>query len=487
MVLEFSAQNNLGNRLHVNHAAIIPIFKTHALHLIIQMPMIRKEFIKKTGLATASLAVVPALAIEKNVSPVRLGMIGVGLRGQDHLSLLLKRADVEVVAIADIDQRMLKSATDLFTRENKKQPKIYTGDDYAWKKLLEKEKLDTVIISTPWEWHKAMIIGSLEAGLKYVGTEVVLGITLQDHWDVVKAAEKFKAHVMMLENVCYRRDVMAVLNMVRQGLFGELIHLQAGYQHDLREVKFNDGVQPYGGGVEFGAKGFSEAKWRTAHSVSRNGDLYPTHGIGPVAHLLNINRGNSFISLNSFASKARGLHDYIVKKAGTTHPNAAVKFRLGDVVTTQINCANGETILLQHDTNLPRPYSIGFRVQGTEGIWMDVNKSIYLEGKSAKSHQWDTQKEWFEKYDHPLWSRWIKESQDAGHGGIDFFVIHSFIESVRRGEPTKMDVYDAAAWSAITPLSEQSIATGNATVKFPDFTNGKWKNRKPVFGLDDQY
>jgi predicted dehydrogenase len=400
---------------------------------------------------------------------------------------LLRRKDTDVTAICDIDNRMLSMSKDIVSKSGKKAPVVYTGDSYAWKRMLEKEKPDAVLIATPWEWHKEMIIGAVDAGIKYVGTEVMLGITLQDHWDVVKAAERASAHVMMLENVCYRRDVMAVLNMVRQGLFGELIHLQGGYQHDLREVKFNDGVQPYGGGVEFGEKGFSEARWRTPHSVHRNGDLYPTHGIGPIAHYININRGNRFVSLNSFASKGRGLHDYVVKKGGENHPNAKVTFKLGDVVTTQIGCANGETVLLQHDTNLPRPYSLGFRVQGTEGLWMDVNKGIYIEGKSAKAHQWDAAQEWLDKYDHPLWARWSKEAQGSGHGGMDFYVVHAFIESVKRKVPPPMDVYDAAVWSAITPLSEQSIAAGNQTVAFPDFTGGQWSSRKPVFALNDAY
>jgi len=359
-------------------------------------------------------------------------------------------------------------------------PQIFTGDPYAWKKMLELKGLDGIIIATPWEWHKPMIIGSLEAGVKYVGSEVMIGTTLEDHWDVVKAAEKYNAHVMMLENVCYRRDVMAVLNMVRQGLFGEMIHLQGGYQHDLRDVKFTNGA-------EFGEKGFSEARWRTEHSVHRNGDLYPTHGIGPIANYININRGNRFLTLNSFSSKARGLHNHIVNKGGADHPNAKVNFKLGDVVTTQINCANGETVLLQHDTNLPRPYSLGFRVQGTEGLWMDVNKGIYIEGKSAKPHQWDDAKQWLDKYDHPLWVRWSKETKGAGHGGMDFFVIHSFIESIKRKTDTPLDVYDAAAWSAITPLSEQSIELGNETVEFPDFTGGQWMYRKPVFALNNEY
>lgn len=416
-----------------------------------------------------------------------MAVIGVGLRGQNHLDLLLRRSDVELVAICDIDDRMLLSAKKMVEKSKKKMPEIFTGNPYAWKTMLEKTKLDAILIATPWEWHKEMIIISLESGIRYVGTEVMIGITLEDHWDVVKAAEKAKGHVMMLENVCYRRDVMAVLNMVRQGLFGELVHLQGGYQHDLREVKFNNGIDAYGKGCEFDDKGWSEARWRTHHSVYRNGDLYPTHGIGPIAHYININRGNRFVNLNSFSSKARGLHKYVVDHCGKDHPNAKIDFKLGDVVTTSLQCANGETILLQHDTNLPRPYSLGFRVQGTEGIWMDVNKSIYIEKKATKPHQWDTAKEWLDKYDHPLWARWSKEAEGSGHGGMDFYVLHSFIESVKRKVATPMDVYDAAAWSAITPLSEQSIANGNSTVAFPDFTNGQWMYRKPVFALNDEY
>ena len=452
--------------------------------------MNRKDFIKNTALAGVSFSLFPTtniFATGKDVPKVRLAIIGVGARGKGHLDLLLRRDDVELIAICDVDDRVLNESKSIITKSGKKMPQIYTGDNYAWQKMLQKEKLDGVLIVTPWEWHKPMIMGALDAGLKYVATEVILGITLQDHWDVVKAAEKNNAHVMMLENVCYRRDVMAVLNMVRQGLFGELIHLQGGYQHDLREVLFNDGVHTYGHGVEFGEKGFSEAHWRTEHSIHRNGDLYPTHGIGPIGQYININRGNRFTSLCSFSSKTRGLHNHIVKVGGEDHPNAKVKFKAGDVITTSINCANGETILLQHDTYSPRPYSLGFRVQGTEGLWMDVNNSIYIQDKSEKNDQWDNAQSWFDKYDHPLWKRWSKETKGAGHGGMDFFVIHAFVESIKRKSPTPMDVYDAAAYSAITPLSEHSITLGNQTVEFPDFTEGQWMYRKPVFALNDEY
>jgi hypothetical protein len=164
-----------------------------------------------------------------------------------------------------------------------------------------------------------------------------------------------------------------------------------------------------------------------------------------------------------------------------------VKFKLGDVVTTQIKCDNGETILLEHDTDLPRPYSLGFRVQGTKGLWMDINKGVYIEGASAKNDEWDDAKIWFDKYDHPLWKRWSKETEGAGHGGMDFFVLHGFFEAAKRKLPTPMDVYDAATWSAITPLSETSIELGNQTIEFPDFTGGQWMFRKNNFARNDDY
>ncbi|WP_158797435.1 Gfo/Idh/MocA family protein [Pedobacter sp. L105] len=450
--------------------------------------MNRREFVNMSSMAAAVLTVMPEETLFANPkdTKVKIAIIGVGNRGQDHIKNLMDRTDIELVAICDIDQRMLDIAKGLINKSGNPMPEVFTGDDYAWKKLLRNKNIQCVLIATPWEWHKPMIIGAIEAGIKYVATEVILGITLEDHWDVVHAAEKYNAQVMMLENVCYRRDVLAVLNMVRQGIFGEIIHLQGGYQHDLREVKFNNGIQKYGGGVEFNEKGFSEARWRTNHSVHRNGDLYPTHGIGPIAQCININRGNRFLKLSSFATKSRGLHKYIVDHGGESHPNAKVNFRLGDIVTTTIVCANGETIILQHDTNSPRPYSLGFRVQGTDGLWMEVSDTIFIEGVS-KPHVWDSATAWLEKYDHPLWKKYGKAAESSGHGGIDFFVINAFIEAVKHGAKTPMDVYDAATWSAIAPLSEQSIELGNETVDFPDFTSGKWMYSEPSFALNDAY
>lgn len=419
---------------------------------------------------------------------LRIGMIGTGMRGQVHLRELLRRDDLDVVALCDVEPIMLDKALDKVAKAGKPVPRTYGADrdPEGWRAMLAAGGLDGVIIATPWEWHAPMAIEAMRAGVA-VGCEVVAGITLQDHWDVLNTQLATGTPYMLLENVCYRRDVLAVLRMVRAGVFGELAHLQGGYQHDLRAVKLNGGdpAHPYGGGVEFGPKGWSEARWRTEHSVRRDGDLYPSHGIGPCAMATNINRGNRFTRINSFSTAARGLHDYIVKQA-PDHPNAKATFKLGDIVTTTLACANGETILLQHDTSLPRPYSLGFRVQGTKGLWMDVNHSIYVEGVS-KPEQWDDFKQWQDKYDHPLWRRYGEDAAGAGHGGMDFFVMHAFLEALKNGEPMPIDIYDAVTWSAITPLSEQSVAQGFQTLDFPDFTNGAWRTRKPVFAFDDRY
>ncbi len=447
----------------------------------------RRDFIKTTTAASLAASILPGFGFSKEGDQkVRLGFIGVGLRGQNHLEQALLRKDVEVVAICDVQQRMIDMSLGIVATAGKQKPQVINDGPNGYKKLLERNDIDAVVISTPWEWHTKMCLDAMNAK-KYVGCEVITGMTIDECWQLVTTSEKTGMPLMMLENVCYRRDVMAVLNMVRQNIFGELVHLQGGYQHDLREVKFNDGLTPYGGGAEFGEKGFSEAQWRTQHSVDRNGDLYPTHGIGPIAMMTNINRGNRFTKLVSYSSKAKGLHNHIIKVGGENHPNAKIKFKLGDVVTTMIETSNQETILLQHDTNLPRPYSIGFRVQGTNGIWMDLNKSIYIEGQSKQAHRWEDAKEWLDKYDHPLWKKYGNDAAGAGHGGMDWFVLNAFIESVKRKTTPPQDVYDAVTWSAITPLSETSIKQNGATLEFPDFTNGKWQTRKNLFALDDTY
>ncbi|MBX9851476.1 MAG: Gfo/Idh/MocA family oxidoreductase [Cytophagaceae bacterium] len=457
----------------------------------------RRKFIKSSALAGASLAASSIGLSESILKPftsendktkaklLRVGMIGTGLRGRSLLGVLLKREDCELIAIADPDPAAVEATNKLCQDHGKKIPVSYSNGNYDYQNLLNKEKLDTVIIASPWEWHTQQAIEVMKKGI-YTGLEVCGAFSLDECWRLVNTFEETGTHLFFLENVCYRRDVLAILRMVREGMFGELIHLEGGYQHDLREVKFNNGKQPYGGGVEFGEKGMSEARWRTKNSLCRNGDLYPTHDTGPCMKWLDINRGNRFTHLVSMSSKSKGLHEYIVKNGGSDHPNAKLEWKLGDVVTTLIQTSRGEKVLLSHDTNLPRPYSLGFRVQGTKGIWMDVNESLLLEG-ITKPHEWTPAKDFLEKYDHPLWKKFEHKAIGAGHGGMDYFVVHAFVESAKRKQAAVIDVYDAATMMSITPLSEQSISFGSAPVPFPDFTRGKWMNWKPDFGMGEDF
>ena len=461
----------------------------------------RREFIRKVTVAgigaagfaateKASAAISDTNAKKKKTAgkddgKLRFGFIGTGSRCQEHINNVLAIGDNKIVAICDTQQSSLDRALKHIAKFNVDAPKTYTGNDYSYRDMLNNEEFDCVIIASPWEWHTRMAVDAMKAGVPYVGVEVSAANTLEECWDLVNVSEETGSQLNILENVCYRRDCMAALNMVRQGLFGELIHGRCGYEHDLREVKFNDGVHynyQKGGELYMGEKAYSEAKWRTEHSVARNGDVYPTHGIGPVAECMNINKGNRFLTIASMATKTRGLHKFIVDNGGENHPYAKINFNLGDIVTSMIKCANGETIIVTHDTNLPRPYSLGFRIQGTQGLWMNDGNHVYIEGQS-KPHRWDDSEEWFKKYDHKMWSSLEAAAAEAGHGGMDFIMMYDFIDAIRNKKPAPMDCYDAAAWSAISALSEMSIARGGALVDFPDFTRGRWMLRKPEFAV----
>jgi hypothetical protein len=450
----------------------------------------RRDFIQKTSVLTLSAAIIPGIGFSLiKGSPndkLNVGMIGVGLRGTNHLNNFLLRSDVNITAICDVDPNRIKIAQDHIAKAGFKAPKVFGKNEHDYKNLLELKEVDAVIIATPWLWHSRMTVDAMKAG-KYAGVEVSASNTLEECWDLVNTHEQTGTHMMILENVNYRRDILAVLNMVKQNLFGELVHFRCGYQHDLRHVKFNDGITAYGVGAEFGENGISEAKWRTEHSVKRNADVYPTHGLGPIAVMADINRGNRFMSLTSHASKAIGLHNYIVKVGGENHPNAKVKFKQGDVITTTINTANGETIIITHDCNLPRPYSLGFRVQGANGLWEVDGNRIYIEGKAKENDIWDDASSWLEKYDHPLWKKYGEYALDAGHGGMDYFVLNSFVESAKANIAPPLDAYDAAAWSAVTPLSEISIANNGEPQDFPDFTRGLWIKRPPYNWMKETY
>jgi len=459
--------------------------QTQAKH---QQMKSRRDFVKTTTLLGAGIALAPTMAFgmsNKSKDKLNIALIGVGLRGTNHLSNLLQRTDVAIVAICDIDAKRIDLCLDLIKKASQPSPKTFGKDTLDYRNLLDDASIDAVIISTPWLWHTRMAKDAMLAG-KYTGVEVSAANTMEECWDLVNTHEQTGSHLMILENVNYRRDIMAVLNMVRQNVFGELLHFRCGYQHDLRFVKLNDGITPYGKGVEFGEKGISESKWRTQHSLLRNGDVYPTHGVGPIATMCNINRGNRFVSMTSHATKAVGLNKYIVDNGGADHPNAKLKFKQGDIITSTIETANGETIIVTHDCNSPRPYSLGFRVQGSEGLWEVDGSRMYVEGVS-KPHRWDEAKPWLEKYDHPLWKKYGEYAQGSGHGGMDFFVLNAFVESAKQNIAPPLDAYDAAAWSAITPLSELSIENNGEPQNFPDFTRGLWVTRKPYDWIKDAH
>jgi predicted dehydrogenase len=451
----------------------------------------RRKFIKQTGLVGAGFSILPSLSFASNIEisrqKLKIAFIGVGLRGTNHLNNALLRNDVEVVAICDIDPNRIDIALKTLADSGSAKPKVFGKSDYDYRNLLALKNIDAVIISTPWLWHTKMAVDSMKAG-KYTGLEVSAANTLEECLDLVNTHEETGSHLMILENVNYRRDILAVLNMVKQNVFGELLHFTCGYQHDLRGVKFNDGKTAYGKGVEFGDKGISESVWRTQHSLLRNADVYPTHGLGPVAVMADINRGNRLMSLTSHATKAIGLNKYIVDNGGKDHPNAKLKWKQGDIITSTIETSNGETIIVTHNVNTPHPYSLGFKVQGVQGLTdFDYHtQRIHIEG-TTKGHGWESMDAWFEKYDHPLWKKYGESATEAGHGGIDFFVLNAFVESAKENIAPPMDAYDAAAWSAVTPLSEVSIENNGAPQDFPDFTRGMWVKRKPYNWIKDAY
>lgn len=455
------------------------------------MNLNRRSFVKRTlgGVgamvigknALAGTLAAPTILRGKDDRKVRLGFIGVGGMGTNLLRSCLLMPDVEIPAICDTDPKALQRALDLTEKSGRKRPEGYSKDEEDYLNLVVREDIDAVVIATPWLWHTPMCIAAMKAG-KHVAPEVWGASSVDECWELVRAAEETGMQCMMLENHCYDRIEMSVLKMVREGLFGEMLHYECSYCHDLRGVKFRPGA-------EFGPNAEGEARWRTVHSLKRNGDLYPTHGLGPIANYMDDNRGNRMVTLTSTATKSRSLQEYIIKQGGKGHPNAELDWTLGDIITTVIKTQNGETITLTHDTNSPRPYSNNMMAQGTKGLWMyhrQLCNSVHVEGRSP-DHQWEAWEKYIPEFEHPLWKKFTSEGVRGDHGGAGYLKVRGFVECIKRGIPTPIDVYDTAAWIAVTPLTEKSIAMGSAPVDFPDFTTGKWMTNKPIFGLTDQY
>lgn len=401
----------------------------------------------------------PALPLATDpIDVVRVGFVGVGLQGGSHVRNFLRIEGVEIVAICDVDAARAEEVASWVVADGRPAPRLYTDGERDFVRLCETEELDLVFNSTPWRWHVPVCVAAMENG-KHAATEVPAAYTVEGCWQLVETAEATGRHCVMMENCNYDRPELMVLQMAQAGVLGEILHAECGYLHDLRAIKFADE---------------NEGLWRRAHSRERNGNLYPTHGLGPVANVMDINRGDQFDYLVSMSSPSRGLQDYAQQHYPEGHPKRAETFVLGDVNTALIRTARGRTIYLSHDTNLPRPYSRIHMVRGTKGLFQGYPNRVHVEGRS-ESHRWDDWTQWLAEFDHPLWRELEERAQGAGHGGMDYIEDARLVECLRAGQPTDMNVYDAAALSVIGPLTEWSVANGSQPVKIPDFTRGRWQ------------
>ena len=393
---------------------------------------------------------------------VRLGIIGLGGRGLSQTSTLLQMKDIEVSAVCDSYEDRVAEGKKLVNEQRGYDP----AGETDYRKVIDRDDVEAVLVFSSWETHLDICIYAMRAG-KRVATEVGGANSLEDCWRLVRTFEQTGIECMMLENCCYGKEEMTLLNMVRKGLFGTLVHCEGGYRHDLRSEIGNGDINRH---------------YRQRHFLHRNGELYPTHELGPIAQYLNINRGNRMVSLVSMASKAAGLHEWLAEHRADS-PLVQAQVNEGDIVTTMIKCANGETIVLTHDCTLPRPYSRGGVIQGTRGIWMEDNRSIYIEGMSPGdaghwTHRWESDQKYMEEYEHPLWREYEEFGLRGGHGGMDYLALRAFIQSVQNGSTPPIDTYDTASWMAITALSEESIAMGSLSVPVPDFTGGRWLQKR---------
>ncbi len=440
----------------------------------------RRNFIKKSakaglgmafgGMAISSYAqeLLPALdgypfkLVPKET--IRIGIVGVGGMGTSHVYNFIKIKGCEIVAVCDIIKSRAERSKKIVEEAGFKAPKCYSRGEHDYKRMCKRDEIDLVFIATPWKWHVPMAVEAMNNG-KHAATEVPAAITIEECWQLVETSERTGKHCIMMENCNYDREEMMILNMVKKGVLGEILHAECGYLHDLRAVKYDMN---------------GEGVWRRDHSIKRNGDLYPTHGLGPVAQCLDINRGNQFDYLVSFGTKTRGLHLYAEKVYGADSPEAHEKFLLSDIVTSLIRTKNGETIVLTHDTNNPRPYSRDILIQGTNGI---VRKypvpRIYIEGRSP-AHRWEDFENYKDEFYHPLWKQKETDAEGTGHGGMDFIEDYRLINALLKGIEPDMDVYDAVALSCVSELSEKSISSGNFPMKFPDFTRGMWKTKRTL-------
>ena len=390
---------------------------------------------------------------------VRIAIVGTGLRGRSVLGELLAIEGVRITALADIVPEKAERAAAMVTKAGQPAPKLYTGGERDFERLVAQADIDFVYTATPWQWHTPVALAAMRAG-KHVGSEVPIAMSTDDCWALVDMSEKTRRHCLMMENCCYGNSELTVLRMVREGVFGTLLHAEAAYLHDLRAILFEDK---------------DEGLWRRVPHTKRNANFYPTHGLGPVAQYLGIHRGDRFDYMVSMASPEAGLTEWREAKVEKGNAKWNEKYVAGDMNSSLIRTVKGRTILLQHDVVNPRPYSRLNGLQGSKAIFNDYPPRLYIDG-AAGGERWTPLADLGKKYEHPLWTAvGDLARKNGGHGGMDFIMAYRLVQCMREGLAPDFDVYDAAAWSVPFPLSEQSMRGGSAPAKFPDFTRGAWR------------
>lgn len=402
---------------------------------------------------------------------VRVGVIGVGQRGPDHVRTLLRIPGVQVVAVGDLYAERTAKTAKIVTNAGQPAPREYHGGDEAWRGICEREDVDLVYICTPWVLHTPMAVYAMECG-KHAAVEVPAAVTVEECWELVTTAEETRRHCMMLESCCYGYNELLALSLCRKGVLGDLVHGEGAYLHDLSDAKLTP--EEAGG---------HQGRWRLEWTKQHTGNPYPTPGLGPICQYMNINRGDRFDFLTSVSSDVFRMPQKAAKAFGGKAPEAQrAYYRQGDVNTTVIRTYRGRTILLEHDTTSPEPYSRVNLIKGTKGIFADYPLRVALE---PASHRWMDEKALSElkaKYEHPLWKKNGNTAarQSGGHGRRDYLMNLRLVHCLRNGLPLDMDVYDAASWSCLVELTERSVLKNGKSVDIPDFTRGGWKTAEPL-------
>ncbi len=455
----------------------------------------RRDFLKASTASIAGIAAAANTAAAQTASsakPVRLGFIGIGGRGSYHLDCALGMEGVQIKAVCDIDDNALFKAKRWVEETGQPAPHTYGESRTAWKELCEKEDLDCIICCTPWEYHTPIGVASMKNGKNCV-SEVPIVLKLEEAWELVETHEKTgKWATIGLEGY----GDLTLMNMIRRGVMGDVLHAEGGYVHDLRMVKFTPDEEP----------------WRLQHSIDRNGNLYPDHPMARIMRLLDINHGDRFDYLVSMSTKAVMLNRYAAREFGENSPYAKMKMNQGDVNVTLLHTEGGKVVTLNYDTNSPHPREF-FRIQCTKGVFQsgvslppppskDAPQAaapapadfmrrggrggmIYIEGRTAAEHQWESAESYYNEFQHPYLKNLKPTPRKIalrGHGGGSSTTPETWVRliaALRAGKITDWDVYDSVTSSAISPVTEKSVAGGSVPTPFPDFTKGKWKTAKP--------